>query len=83
MWKKKKILRRKTLENVIIFLAFRFELKKLQKNTILKIAIIVNIVYKHLIFNTLIYKYLLKKKLFFSSENLKKHYYYNKKLLKL
>lgn len=83
MWKKKKILRRKTLENVIIFLAIRFELKKLPKNTILKISIIVNIVYKHLIFNTLIYKYLLKKKLFFSSENLKKHYYYNKKLLKL
>lgn len=71
MWKKKKILRRKTLENVIIFLAFRFELKKLQKNTIPKIAIIVNIVYKYLIFSALISKYLLKKKLFFSSKNLK------------
>lgn len=72
MWKKKKILRRKTLENDIIFLAFRFKQKKLQKNTILKIAIIVNIVYKYLIFNILIAKYLLKKIIFFSSENLKK-----------
>ena len=46
MWKKKKILRRKTLENVIIFLVFMFNQKNSKKNTAIKIAIIVNIVYK-------------------------------------